>query len=170
VNREALRRPRTYSASFCAKRLGASAIATATARRNSSANDVGRCTPNPAHRVLIIRRRNPRRPAPVDCGPAKHRMGDEVIQVARASRAVSVVSRSRALAISRWLLGLSGGAPANRIRRKAYRLFEGDRNRNRAPEPVDFSSQARGNGTMETSGSIQQPLTATNGRPIKFKP
>ena len=46
-----------HSASYCAKRLGASAIATATARRNSSAG-VGRSIPHPAHHVLIIRRRN----------------------------------------------------------------------------------------------------------------
>ena len=32
-----------------------------------------------------------------------------------------------------------------RIRRKAQ--FEGDRNRNMTPEPVDFSGQARGNST-----------------------
>src|SRR5215467_10576922 len=30
---------------------------------------------------------------------------------------------------------------------RAYKLFEGDRNRNRTPEPVDFSGQARGNST-----------------------
>src|SRR5262249_28406405 len=29
-----------------------------------------------------------------------------------------------------------------------------------------FCGQARGNGAMETNGSDQQPLTATNGRPI----
>jgi hypothetical protein len=45
----------------CARRMGASAIATATARRNSSAG-VGQSTPNPAHHVLIIRTRNTRMP------------------------------------------------------------------------------------------------------------
>jgi hypothetical protein len=32
----------------------------------------------------------------------------------------------------------------NRIRRKAYRLFEGDRNRNRTPEPVAFLAKQEG--------------------------
>jgi hypothetical protein len=32
----------------------------------------------------------------------------------------------------------------NRIRRKAYRLFEGDRNRNRTPEPDAFLAKQEG--------------------------
>jgi hypothetical protein len=44
----------SHSASFCARRLRASAIATATARRDSSVHVGRRRTPSPAHHVLIF--------------------------------------------------------------------------------------------------------------------
>ena len=48
--------------------------------------------------------------------------------------------------------------------------FEGDRNRNRTPEPVASLTKQEGTAQWKRTAQPNNRFTATNGRPIKFTP
>ena len=62
------------------------------------------------------------------------------------------------------------GGPAAGSGARAYKLFEGDRNRNRTPEPDASLAKQEGTVPMLEANGSAVPLTAANGRPIKFTP